>query len=196
MGHLTKDQLGDREQAILALLEESSEWTQRDIARMVELSLGTTNGVLRRLEARGFISFRRIDANHVRYSITGAGREHLRKGSYHSFVRRMSGLRRYRSAVDELVRRASENGYGAIVLVGHSDLSFVVRDSCGNHGLALDESGKLVDPCDDVLVLLGEHADSRSCERVKQHGCDSIELWPLLDRVTRTIEREDYDSDE
>ncbi len=112
---------------------------QRDLARAVGLSLGMTNAILKRLAARGWLLVKKVNNRKLAYAVTPAGAEALTRRSYR-YVRRTVGyVVRYKEAVSELMARLRSDGYKRVILVGESDLSFIVEHAAARNSLELVE---------------------------------------------------------
>lgn len=130
------------EDAELAILENiyvsgksSAIVRQRDLAAAAGASLGMTNAILKRLTQRGMIAVRKLNSRNVHYAITPAGVNEIAKRSYRYFKRTIRNVVFYRDRIDEAVSRAKVKGVQAVLLIGVSDLDFIVEHSCDRHGL-------------------------------------------------------------
>jgi DNA-binding MarR family transcriptional regulator len=137
----SKDVTFDRELDILAQVQRNRAVTQRDIARVIGLSLGMTNAVLKRLASKGFISMRRINARNIRYLVTPAGVKLIAHRSYRYLRRTLSPIVRYKDRLLDILAHAAERSPGGlgrteVVLVGESELDFLVEWCARNVGLA------------------------------------------------------------
>jgi DNA-binding MarR family transcriptional regulator len=130
------------EDAELAILENlyvsgksSAIVRQRDLAAAAGASLGMTNAILKRLTQRGMIAVRRLNSRNVQYAVTPAGVNEIARRSYRYFKRTIRNVVFYRDRIDEAVSRAKIKGAQAVLLIGVSDLDFIVEHSCDRHGL-------------------------------------------------------------
>jgi DNA-binding MarR family transcriptional regulator len=134
MRHTIKEQAFDTELSVLSALREaqngSEQVTQRDLASRAGVSLGMANLILRRLAERGFLELTRLSAKRVRYVLTGSGMKELarRTAGYYRRVSRSAGL--YRDRLKGLVDSARSKGAQAIVLVGSSELEYLLAEAC------------------------------------------------------------------
>jgi len=108
---------------------------QRDLAAIAGLSLGMTNAILNRLAKKGWITIRKVNNRNIRYAVTPKGMEVLTRKSYQYFKRTIKNVVYYREAIEELVGQAHSDGYGGLVLVGNSDLDFIVEHACRRAGV-------------------------------------------------------------
>ena len=109
---------------------------QRDLAAIAGLSLGMTNAILNRLAKKGWITIRKVNNRNIRYAVTPKGMEILTRKSYRYFKRTIKNVVYYREAIEEVVRGVKNDGYSGLVLVGNSDLDFIVEHACGRADIA------------------------------------------------------------
>jgi len=128
----------DKELEILQHINRETGVHQRDLARIVGLSLGMTNAIVKRLAQKGYLLVRKINNRNIRYAVTPEGIDEIARRSYRYFKRTIKNVVYYKEAVEALVREAALGGSTRIVLVGPSDLDFIVEHCCRNHGLALE----------------------------------------------------------
>jgi len=108
---------------------------QRDLARIVGLSLGMTNAILKRLVKKGWLKIRKVNNRNIQYIVSPRGVEEISRRSYRYFKRTIKNVVYYKEAISELVRGIKKRGYKGVVLVGQSDLDFIVEHFCGKYGL-------------------------------------------------------------
>ncbi len=110
---------------------------QRDLARVVGLSLGMTNAIVKRLVQRGWLTIRKVNNRNIRYAVSPAGIEQITRRSYQFLKRTIRNIADYKVAIDGFVRDLKAKGFTGLVLSGPSDLDVVVEHFCRVHGLSL-----------------------------------------------------------
>lgn len=129
----------DPELAILETIYDSSRQTnsvkQRDLAHITGTSLGMTNAILKRLTQKGWITIKRINSRNIQYAISPDGVNEIARRSYRYFKRTIRNVVMYREGIDAVINRAKIQKYNSVLLVGISDLDFIVEHSCIRHGL-------------------------------------------------------------
>jgi DNA-binding PadR family transcriptional regulator len=129
----------DAELTILENLYDSARRSaplrQRQLANAAGASLGMTNAILKRLAQKGWIVIRRLNSRNVQYAITPDGVNEIARRSYRYFKRTIRNVVFYRDLIDETVSRAKLRGLTAVILIGVSDLDFIVEHACDRHGL-------------------------------------------------------------
>ena len=126
----------EHELEILENIYKNSEHVhQRDLAKIVGLSLGMTNAILKRLVKKGWLKIRKVNNRNIQYIVSPRGVEEISRRSYRYFKRTIKNVVYYKEAISELIRGIKNRGYTGIVLVGQSDLDFIVEHFCVKYGL-------------------------------------------------------------
>jgi DNA-binding MarR family transcriptional regulator len=120
----------DKESIILEHIYYNDSLKQRELAAKAGISLGMTNAVLKRLIEKGWLEVKRLNNRNISYVVSPAGIEELFKRSYSYFKRTVGDVRLYKEGIERLVSNAAKAGYSMIVLVGNSDLDFIVDFVC------------------------------------------------------------------
>jgi DNA-binding MarR family transcriptional regulator len=130
----------DTEFVILENIYDSSEQEiplrQRDLARIAGASLGMTNSILKRLAKRGWISIKKLNSRNIQYAVTLEGMNELIHRSYRYFKRTIRNVVYHKDRIDEAVLVAKKNNFIAVLLIGSSDLEFIVEHACQYYGLS------------------------------------------------------------
>lgn len=126
----------DKELEILKTIHKRQDQVkQRDLAEISGLSLGMTNAILHRLAKKGWITIRRLNNRNILYAVTPGGVEEIMRRSYHFFKRTIKNVVVYREAIEDLIKTAKRQGYTRYVIIGKSDLDFIVEHACRAYGL-------------------------------------------------------------
>lgn len=110
---------------------------QRDLARIAGLSLGMTNTILKRLAQKGWLTVRKVNNRNIHYAVTPSGVDLILRKSYRYFKRTIKHVVYYREAIENLVKEAGILGYTQVLLIGRSDLDFIVEHACSRYGVPL-----------------------------------------------------------
>ena len=108
---------------------------QRDLANALGLSLGMVNAILKRLAHKGFVTMQRINGRNSHYLVTPDGIDLIARRSYRYVRRTVGHIVRYKERLREFCRDRKENGVRSVVLVGESDLDFLVEWCAEAEGL-------------------------------------------------------------
>ena len=103
---------------------------QRDLARIIGLSLGMTNSILKRLTNKGLLKIKKINNRNIQYVVSPAGMEAIAHRSYRYFKRTLKNVVAYKEAMNELFQEIKQKGFRSLILVGKSDLDFIVEHFC------------------------------------------------------------------
>jgi predicted transcriptional regulator len=117
-------------------LERNTPLRQRDLALITGASLGMTNSILKRLVQKGWITVKKLNHRNIQYAVTIAGLNEILHRSYRYFKRTIKNIMVYKDAIDRVVFQAKRKNYAVILLIGVSDLEFIIEHSCLNHGLS------------------------------------------------------------
>ena len=131
----------DKELDILQNISESEGGVrQRDLARIIGLSLGMTNTILKRMAQKGWLMIRKVNNRNIQYVVSAQGMEAIARRSYRYFKRTVRNVVDYKEAIGHLLTAAHLAGYRELVLVGRSDLDFIVEHLCGKHHLSFRQT--------------------------------------------------------
>lgn len=169
----------DTEFVILENIYDSSEQAvplrQRDLARIAGASLGMTNSILKRLAKRGWISIKRLNSRNIQYAVTLEGINELVHRSYRYFKRTIRNIVYHKDRIDEAVLAAKKNNFIAVLLIGSSDLEFILEHACQYYGLSFL---KTADP-DRVSNIPEETILRVYSENIPAAGKPDLSLKPV-----------------
>jgi DNA-binding MarR family transcriptional regulator len=141
----------DRELDALERIQQSQNPVrQRDLARIIGLSLGMTNAILKRLAQKGLLQVQKVNNRNIQYVVSPKGMEEIAHRSYRYLKRTIKNVVYYKEAIDRLIQGIGSQGFQRLVLVGNSDLDFIVEHLCHKHHLAYERSP--VPPVNTVLA--------------------------------------------
>lgn len=113
---------------------------QRDLAQIAKTSLGMINSILKRMVQKGWITAKKLNSRNIRYAVTLEGINEIFQRSYSYFKRTIKNVAYYRDAVAETVRKAAEKKFKAVLLLGTSDLEFIIEHECNYCGISFLKS--------------------------------------------------------
>jgi len=163
----TYDITHDHELDVLSQIHHNQKVKQRDIAHAIGLSLGMTNAILRRLASKGFIAMRRINARNIHYLVTPDGLDLIARRSYGYLRRTVGHVVRYKERLLDVFQEAATpppfgRGVTRVVLVGQSDLEFLVEWCAEKAGLGFELVGS-----DEVGTVAADAAFVVASEQVR-----------------------------
>lgn len=119
-----------KEYLVLKSIKEGEETIrQRDIARIVGISLGMTNTIIKTMISKGFLKASSIDKKKVSYILTKEGLNVLSKRSYSFFKKTIKNVVVYKDAIDNFIGEIKNEGYKSINLVENTDFDFLIEYS-------------------------------------------------------------------
>jgi DNA-binding MarR family transcriptional regulator len=113
---------------------------QRDLAQIARTSLGMTNSILKRLAQKGWITAKKLNSRNIQYAVTLEGFNEIIHRSYGYFKRTIKNVAFYKDAIEELIQKAGQNKKDAVLLIGNSDIEFIVEHACHRWGLSFLKS--------------------------------------------------------
>ncbi len=146
----------DPEYAILESIrarEGKSPVRQRDLARLVGISLGMTNVILKKMAQKGWVLVRKVNNRNIQYAVTPSGIEELASRSYRFLKRTVRNVVFYKEILEEFLAEVRRKGYTGIVLAGKSDVDFILAHLCQKGGLGFTQTDNPSAPPGSLLVL-------------------------------------------
>jgi len=132
--------ISDAEYVILENLYEKNgnvpSLKQRDLARLARTSLGMINSILKRMIQKGWITARKLNSRNIHYAITLDGINEVMRRSYGYFKRTIKNIAYYKETIDKIIQNASEKNLKTVILIGTSDLDFIIEHACAYYGLS------------------------------------------------------------
>ncbi len=120
----------EKELELLQTIHKNSHVRQRDLARIVGVSLGMTNSIIKRLVTKGWLKIKKINNRKIMYAVSAEGIEAIMRRSYRYFKRTIKNVVDYKEAMLKLVEKIKQEGYRGIRLIGKSDLDFIIEHCC------------------------------------------------------------------
>ncbi len=157
----------DKELEILRNIYRNEEIHQRDIAEIVGLSLGMTNAIMKRLAVKGFLTVRKVNNRNIMYAVSPSGVEEIAKRSYKYFKRTIKNIVFYKDSIEILVKDVKREGYRKVVLIGESDVDFIVEHLCHKYGLSYAHARKAQSDETDAFVLFSENMTERGSRNLR-----------------------------
>jgi len=119
---------------------ENTSLKQRDLAQLARMSLGMTNSILKRMIQKGWITARKLNSRNISYAVTLDGINEIVRRSYHYVKRTISNVAHYRDAINDIIKKAIDNKKNSILLLGNSDLEFILEHTCNYYGISFLKS--------------------------------------------------------
>lgn len=149
----------EKEAIILETIHKENSIKQRELAEKSGFSLGITNAILKRLIEKGFLVAQKVNSRNIHYAVTPSGIEEILRRSYKYFKRTVENVVFYRNFIEEVVEQAKKNGNSTIVLVGKSDLDFIIEYTCGKNNIKYKNSENTLFFDDKCFIVYSEKFD-------------------------------------
>jgi len=120
---------------VLSAIQESSEVTQRSVARELGIALGLANAYLKRCVKKGLIKVAQVPSNRYAYYLTPVGFSEKSKLTAEYLSQSFHFFRQARSQCEALFARCAERGWRRVVLAGASDLGEIATLCAREHNI-------------------------------------------------------------
>ena len=128
----------NKEALILKYIYNNDSLKQRELADKAGISLGMVNAILKQLIEKGLLMSNHLNSRNISYVVTPVGIDEINKRSYLNFKQTIADIILYRETIEHVVTKAVNAGYKCIVLVGNSDLDFLIEYACGKAGISFE----------------------------------------------------------
>ena len=129
--------VADTEFIILENIYDSSRQPlrQRELAQIAGASLGMTNSILKRMAQKGWITVKKLNSRNIQYAVTLEGINEIIHRSYRYFKRTIRNVVFFKDILEDAINRARNNKMKSVILVGTSDLDFIIEHICRHWGM-------------------------------------------------------------
>ncbi len=181
---MQKIESADREiEALEYIYRQQNAIKQRDLAKIIGVSLGMTNAILKRLARKGWLMIQRVNNRNIQYVVSPAGIEVIAKKSYRYLKHTIKNVVLYKEAISKFIVNIKSQGYKKVVLVGSSDIDFILDHQCAKHNMAYDK-GERVSSENDRFFLYSEGY----AENLKNAPRDNQRNFDYLSNILMNLE--------
>lgn len=168
--------LDEREFELVNIIGAKLGSNQRDLSRMMDLSLGMVNMLIRRLISKGYIRINQLDKRKVEYLLTPKGfSEKMRKSIKYTF-KTIHSIGVLRQQITQMLSDVVNKGERNFVILGESDFAFIVdmvlRDLCTTAYIIKHVNKIPEEKIDGVLVICKE--DIKLNGNVNKNNCINL----------------------
>lgn len=157
-------------------LEVDPNANQRILAQNSNVSLGMMNAVLKRCIERGWLAVKNLNMKKVCYCLTAQGFEEISRRSTNYMKRSFSMMNDYAAGVTKALNEAKLNGCDKVVLIGRSNVQFVLEWACEKNNLEF-----ILLPVQEVysfkpntINFFGECVNDSIQKILLKNGCKSV----------------------
>ncbi len=125
--YVDKSMLDEREFELINIIGAKLGSTQRDLSRHMELSLGQTNMLIRRLVSKGYIRITQLNKRKVRYLLTPKGIAEKMQKTVKYTLNTINAISLIKENVKRIVSVLYEEGERLFVILGKSDFALLIE---------------------------------------------------------------------
>lgn len=125
----SKDSLNEREFELINIIGAQLGANQRDLSKKLDISLGMTNLLVRRLVAKGYIRLRQLNKKKTEYILTPKGFTEKYLKSVHYTLKTIRSIGLIRNQLNIIIQRLYDQGQRVFFILGTSDLAELVAMS-------------------------------------------------------------------
>lgn len=149
--------MDEREFELINIIGGQLGANQRDLSRHMELSLGMTNMLIRRLLSKGYIRIRQLNKVKVEYILTSKGFAEKMQKSVRYTLKTIDSIGLVKKNLAALLQKHYANGVRRFYIIGSSDLAglidMVVREGAFV-GCELVKTSEITQGMVDGVVLI------------------------------------------
>lgn len=124
---LLDDPLNEREFELVNIIGSKMGSNQRDLSRHMELSLGMTNMLIRRMISKGYIRIRQLNKKKVEYILTPKGFSEKMRKSVKYTLKTINSIGLIKGKLKEVILKYYAQGERNFFILGSSDLATLVE---------------------------------------------------------------------
>lgn len=155
-------EINEREFELINIIGAKVPANQRDMSKQLNVSLGMTNMLLRRLVTKGYIRIRQLDKKKVQYILTSKGFAEKYRKSVNYTLKTISSIALIRKQLDIIIHRLYNQGQQVFFILGTSDLAELVEMSLKQPqwvGVKLIRVEQIPDNPEGIVFICREDVD-------------------------------------
>ena len=119
--------LDEREFELINIVGGELAANQRDLSRQMNLSLGMTNMILRRMVTKGYIRIQQLNQRKVQYLLTPKGFAEKMQKSVKYTLKTINSIGLIKSHLGRILKKFYDQGQKKFYILGESDLAGLVE---------------------------------------------------------------------
>ena len=119
--------MDEREFELVNIIGAQLASSQRDLSRHMELSLGMTNMLIRRLLSKGYIRIKQLDKKKVEYILTPKGFSEKMKKSIKYTLKTINSITLVKKTLSALLKEIYGSGVRKLFILGGADLAGLIE---------------------------------------------------------------------
>ena len=169
---MTPEPLNEREFELINIIGQRLGSNQRDLSQHLNLSLGQTNMLIRRLVAKGFIRISQLNKRKVQYLLTPRGLTEKMRKSVKYTINTINAIGLIKKRVAEILTRLHAQGHRQFYLYGEHDLGALVHivfNELKLEGAQLIEAKDIASEAMNGVLLIGKEKIPTGDLKTKNH---------------------------
>lgn len=126
---MSEDTLNEREFELINIIGADLGSNQRDLSRQLDLSLGLTNMLIKRMIAKGYIRIRQLNKRKVQYILTPKGFSEKMRKSVKYTIKTIHSIGLIKERVKGIVLKLYHQGERNFFVLGKSDFALLIEMS-------------------------------------------------------------------
>jgi len=158
-----EDSLNEREFELINIIGAQLGANQRDLSKQLDISLGMTNLLVRRLVVKGYIRIRQLNKKKTEYIITPKGFTEKYHKSVHYTLKTIRSIGLVREQLNIVIKRLFDQGERVFFILGSSDLVELVEMSLSQPqwaGVKFSRVEQIPDNPQGVILICKEEIDA------------------------------------
>ena len=156
--------MDEREFELVNIIGANLASSQRDLSRYMDLSLGMTNMLIRRMVTKGYIRIKQLDKKKVQYILTPKGFSEKMRKSVKYTLKTLSSIGLMKNKLAVLLKGAYRSGVRKFYVLGGEDLAGIIEMTLGEsfqNGFQVIRINDLPNEMKDggVLLVCRENVD-------------------------------------
>ena len=159
----SEDSLNEREFELINIIGAELGANQRDLSKQLDISLGMTNLLVRRLVAKGYIRLRQLNKKKTEYILTPKGFSEKYHKSVHYTLKTIRSIGLIRNQLNIIIQRLYNNGERVFYILGSSDLVELVEMSLRQPqwaGVHFSRVDKITQQSDGIFFICQEEVEA------------------------------------
>ena len=155
--------MDEREFELINILGADLGANQREISRIMDLSLGMVNMLIRRLISKGYIRIEQLNKRKVQYLLTPKGFSEKMQKSIKYTLKTINSISLIRRNIRDVVTNLYNSGHRRFYLLSEPDLAMIIHRAFDEAGLQGVQLVNISEPPADIIegiILIGKEGVS------------------------------------
>jgi len=123
---MSKQLLNEREFELVNIVGAQLAQNQRDFSKQMNMSLGMTNLLLKRLVTKGYIRIKQLNSRKVQYLLTPKGFSEKMRKSIKYTLKTINSISLIKEHLKSILMSFYQQGHRQFIVVGKSDMAYLI----------------------------------------------------------------------